>query len=157
MQRMALAKIAMFLRHARADTSGYTLLELLVVMAIVAMIATMVPAIYSRVFPPVKAREFSLTLSDTLRNLRVSAIENHKTVRVEFVDSSHLRLAGGLLETPDSVFVSVDDSENWQLERVNYIDFYSSGASSGGQIEVYAGNSRLIVYVDWLSGAVSVQ
>ncbi len=143
---------------ARAD-AGFTLFELIVVIAIMALMVTIVAAHKSPVSPAVHARAAAREIAGALRTARSEAIMSNRSVSFS-VDSAGRRywwsqrtpqllssdLNVALLTTKDQM---VGDS-------VGHIRFDPDGGSTGGRVAIAGGDATWWVGIDWLSGRVSV-
>jgi prepilin-type N-terminal cleavage/methylation domain-containing protein len=87
----------------RSRTAGFTLLELLVVLAIAGALLALVPPVISAVVPGTKARVAALDLASTLRDARNSAITRSNSVDVIF--------------DTESASYSIADSDKTELPR----------------------------------------
>lgn len=138
---------------------GFTLVELLVVFAIMALVAGLVPMAYGRVREASQYREAVRTIMSQLRSARVLAITEGRETR--FALDLHNRqyglegAPGNDLPEPLQLRVTVADREIAPGGQAA-IRFLPSGGASGGSIEVLrAPGSGTRLRVDWLSGRVT--
>jgi general secretion pathway protein H len=151
-------------------TAGFTLLELLVVLAIAGMLVALVPAAVSTVVPGTKARVAALDLASTLRDARNLAISQSTPVDVEFdLESASYSIAGSpIQELPRGMALVIQErsgyvSETRRVARIPFdqqktrtLRFYPDGSSSGVHVRIGPQDSGYIVAVDWLLGGASV-
>jgi len=152
-------------------TAGFTLLELLVVLAIAGMLVALVPAAVSAVVPGTKARVAALDLASTLRDARNLAISQSTPVDVEFdLESASYSIAGSpTQELPRGMALVLQErsgyvSETRRVARHSAYDrektftlrFYPDGSSSGVHVRLGPEDGGYIVAVDWLLGGASV-
>lgn len=136
--------------------SGVTLLELLVVLAIMALAAVLVaPALRGPGggigLRGVAAEIAGLTTSERALAMRTSS---ERTLLVD-VDRREFWVEGTPRRTIPArytVSVSVTPGEQLGSSRAR-IRFFPDGGSSGGSITVADGRQRAILSVDWLTGA----
>lgn len=141
---------------------GYSLLELVVVLALLALVMGLVaPGMYGA-WHRERERASMRELMTTLRTARSLAATRHQRVRV-FLDLStgRYRLEG----TPRVVELSRrfrlgDAHLVWQDReaRQGYIAFYGDGSSSGGHLTVTdGGGNRQVIDVEIITGKVSIK
>lgn len=141
----------------RSD-QGYTLLELLVVMAIISMIVAAAPAVYARLVPGYEVRQFANELAIHMRELRERARETGTTEVVQFAqDTKMLVKAGTGLELPHEMEIVYTPAEIWATADEEQLYFYPNGASNGGEVALKRQNLDVRVKIDWVSGAIEVQ
>lgn len=141
------------------DTQGFTLLELLVVLAIVGLAIAFVVGRGSPTQGGVSARVGAGALAATLREGRARAIAENRPVSV-LVDvlSRRFGMDAALDRAlPASIRLTLVTGRGEVLAQgIGRIVFNPDGSSTGGRIEVAAAARQIWVGVDWLSGQVSV-
>ena len=155
-----------------SQTAGFTLLELLVVLAIAGMLVALVPAAVSAVVPGMKARTAAYDMASILRDARNLAISQSTPVDVVFdPESASYAIAGSpptvlprgmaLVIQERSGYVSetrrVAGQSSFDREEPVSLRFYPDGSSSG--LDVRLGpedGGGYVVAVDWLFGGASV-
>lgn len=143
-------------RHREA---GYTLLELLVVLAIVSLLIVAAPSLMSGGKGRVDARAAAYSVANDLRAARSQAIAADGEVAVVFDLAENVygagegapmhKLAPGLtLE-----FQALDDRGDGTSPRIR---FFPDGSASGGEVRVATQDRAYRITVQTLSGRVSV-
>ena len=153
--------------------SGFTLLELLVVLSIAGLLVALVPPAVSAVVPGMKAKVAALDLASTLREARFNAISRSTTIDVEFdleSGSYVVKDQSKITNLPRGTALVIQARRGYvsetrrvaghslQENRNRYtLRFYADGSSSG--LEARIGPEQgggWIVVVDWLFGGASV-
>jgi general secretion pathway protein H len=142
-----------------ASICGFTLIELLVVLAIAAFVAALVVPRLASTTQRTAVRSAARELEAALRATRSIAMAQGRpqaliidTSRGAFQQGSKAgHLPGGIHLV---LTTTTGDRLNAQTGRIR---FFPDGTSTGGGIDIWAGNDRNQVLVDWLSGRVSIE
>ncbi len=126
---------------------GFTLLEMLIVIAILGLVAGLVLARGPMRSAGLNARSAATLLAGSLRAARSEAIATDQPVAVRIDGPAGLVQIGA--RPPQRLGAQLVSPER-------PIVFAPDGSSSGGQIVVAAGPLRRLVAVDWLTGRVSI-
>ncbi len=146
------------MQTSRAMTSGnagYTLLELLVALALIAMVVTAVPAIYEQVIPSYRVRQLANDLAYQLRSLREAARSEGTMKQISF-DTLPAPLVPGNGSIPEDTVIKFQPTSLWTSAGGRSLRFYPNGSSNGGEVTVSRRNLRVTVAIDWVSGAIQV-
>ena len=137
--------------------AGYTLLELLVVLAIVAMMMASAPTLYGRIVPSFEVRQFAADVATFARRAREKArLSQQVTGFVYSPGTKTLVSIDGNLPFPSGMVVEFVRPVPWGNVGENRVEFYPSGASSGGTFDISRGAASAEVEINWVSGAVKV-
>ncbi|HTS21493.1 MAG TPA: GspH/FimT family pseudopilin [Casimicrobiaceae bacterium] len=149
-------------RRARACGSGhgFTLLEMLVVLMLMGIIASVVIPIFGPGVSTLELKRSARELAAGLRLARSQAIAQRTEAVLE------LDLAGRSFRVPPDprlhslpqgvelkLFTAQSDLLN---EQVGTVRFFPDGGSNGGRITVAAGDRKYDVDIDWLTGRVAI-
>lgn len=131
-------------RHAR----GFTLLEMLVVLAVLGLALMLLVGRMPGASPAVQARAAADRVAAALRGARGRAIRDDRFVTVRLDAPAHALRVGtdAPLALPPVLAVAGTPA----------IRFAPDGSASGGRIVLAGGGRRLAVGVDWLTGRVEV-
>ena len=145
---------------ARRAESGLTLLEILIVIALMAIVAGFVMPMFGG---PVSTSELRATARQLAAGLRLAQSEAVSQRRQTFLvldvagkrfkvdNDPHEHKLSSKIEL--KLFTAQNDLVS---ESVGSIRFYPDGGSNGGRITVAAGERKFDVDVDWLTGRVAI-
>lgn len=135
---------------------GFTLVELLVVFAIMALVAGLVPMAYERMREGSQYRDAVRSMFSQLRSARTQALGQGREVRfsIDLARRSY-GLEGEpakILPEPLQLRATVADREISSQGQAS-IRFLPSGGATGGSVEILrAPGAGTRLRVDWLSG-----
>lgn len=138
--------------------AGFTLLELLVVLVILALSATAVMSVGQSSLESARARSFMVEAEALFRDARTQAIETHSQTAVTIdVKGRRLSLEGGRsLAMPKGVSLDakVAVPKGGSLPAVR---FYPSGASTGGELAFSFRGRSYGLRINWLTGRANAE
>lgn len=142
----------------RAD-AGFTLFEILVVMAVLMLVLTAISALYRSPSQGVLLKSAAASMSSRLRDLRAAAMAtgSERVANID-VNERSLSFSDGRaplqLDPALTLSVTAADSER-RTPRVAGIRFFPNGSSSGATILLQSERLKYEVRVNWLTGRVS--
>ena len=142
---------------ARVGSRGFTLVELLVVLAIAALAMSAVPPLFSAAMPGVEMKAAARRTVSSLCLARETAIRQGKEVAlVVDVEQRRLELPGHRsLTFPKRLKVILEAADREMLdEQRGAIRFFPDGSSTGGRIILANDESGYQVGVIWLTGRI---
>jgi general secretion pathway protein H len=140
---------------------GFTLVELLAVLAILAVIVAALPGLVPGSRPTVELKAAARELALGLRQTRSLAIAGNRP-EIFAVDVRAGRYTVGAEGSPRrlpgrlelALHTAADDLVD---DAVGAIRFFPDGSSTGGRIALAGGGRALDVVVDWLTGRIEVR
>jgi general secretion pathway protein H len=139
---------------------GVTLLELLIVLAIMAIVAGFVIPMFGG---PISTSELRASARELAAGLRLAQSEAVSQRRESFlvldVAGKRFKVGNDPREhkLPDKAELKLFTAQNDLVnERVGAIRFYPDGGSNGGRITIGSGERKFDVDVDWLTGRVAI-
>jgi general secretion pathway protein H len=142
------------------DENGFSLLELIVALAIAALLFAVVVPTNSRRPGHIELASSAREVAAALRLTRSQAIAANRPMAVIVdVRNDVYRPPGALAPRPfpRGTRVALYTTEDEELsEAVGTIRFYPDGSSTGGGVGLSLGNDQYDVLVDWLTGGVSI-
>ena len=141
-------------------STGFTLLELLIVLVIAAALVALVPPAINRVLPGVKLKGASQEMASAIRFLRGwSVSQGQQGVFLLDLEKKHYTITPRekVYEIPQGAELKmVAASDEAEGEQQGGIRFFPDGSSSGGRITLSGGGKSHQIDVDWLTGRVSL-
>lgn len=138
--------------------AGFTLLELLAVLVIMALSATAVMSVGRSSLESARARSFLVEAEAMFRDARTTAIMTHTQTAVTIdVEGRRLSIEGGRsLDMPRGVTLDakVAAPKGGGLPAVR---FYPSGSSSGGELAFSFRGRSYGLRINWLTGRADAQ
>ena len=138
--------------------AGYTLLELLVVLVVIALVsglaATMFPGRTSAVELAAAARRITALAADARQQAQASGVP----VTLTFDAERHALVSSagdGREPLPDNAEIAI--SSMLPIETPASIAFYPDGSSSGGAIALRSGERTTRISMGWLSGQATIE
>jgi general secretion pathway protein H len=139
---------------------GFTLVELMVVIGILALAVAVVAPSLGRARQGLAVRSFAYALAADLRAVRAAAqAANMERSLTLDLDGRRYWAEGvaGPRAFPVGVAVEVGVPESERTRAAGRVRFFPDGSASGGQVVVSDGRSAAAVLVDWLSGHVRIE
>lgn len=139
---------------------GFTLLEVLVVLALLAMIYALVPPMINIGGSTAELKAGARQVAAGLRKVRSQAITNRDeetlTLNVE-ARNFWLSGEGKPRSLPQQAEISVFTSQGEVVDTSTAaIRFYPDGSSTGGRVTLAMGERKFYVDIDWLTGQVEI-
>jgi general secretion pathway protein H len=140
---------------------GFTLLELIVVLAIVALVVALVPGLMLRSQPGLDVEVAARALADGLRQTRSQAMVSNREEVFSLDVEERLFRAGRnqpLKQLDRTLELHLYTAQAELLDtQSGRIRFFPDGSSTGGAIALGLGEQRSRVSVDWLTGHVGIE
>ncbi len=144
----------------RAACDGFTLVELLVVLAIISLLLAFTPAAFNRMMPGLEVQSATRQLAASLRSARSAAIrDNTETTLTLDLEARLYRLdeLGREQAIDEDIEVSMLTARSeLESEQTGRIRFYPDGTSTGGRVTFAGGGAAYDVLVDWLTGRIRI-
>lgn len=143
----------------RQGEAGFTLLEMLTVLVIVGMAASLVALSVSRPSDRMTVSALAVEIASRARATRSMAIETGRDARLSIDLGQRNIMSPGRrshLPIPADIDLNVVASGAEQRGNVSAIRFFPNGASSGGTIRVRQSGSSYEVRINWFTGRVHV-
>lgn len=141
-------------------SQGFTLFEILIVLAMLSMAYALVPPLFSVGGSTTELKAAARQLAAGLRKSRIQAISDKKeAVLTVDVNARRFQVMGESKSRslPAKVQLTVFTAQSEvSAENVAKIRFFPDGSSTGGRITLAMGARKFLVDVDWLTGKVVI-
>lgn len=138
--------------NIRFRDSGFTLFEMLAVIVLLAIAATIVVRSMGMSLSGSKTELIANQLQQSLRRAQLASLASGKVTMVRFDMNRRIFSAGNakFVRWPESVSLHLTSAK--QLGSA--IAFYPDGTSSGGHVQVIGAHRSYRLNIDWLTSAV---
>lgn len=142
----------------RARSSGFTLIELVAVVALIGIALGVISLSFSKSMNSAKVQAASRDLVAALRYTRGQAIVKNRQAALDLDMQNNTYQAPGkpLVKLPQDMHMTLLTADSEQTGATSgRIRFFADGASTGGHVSVFAGQREWRVNVNWLTGQVT--
>jgi general secretion pathway protein H len=145
--------------RSRRRPAGFTLLEMLIVLAVMALTLTLFLDRGPPASPALRTRTAAAEVAAALRQARGQAIAGAEPVllAVDPLQGTYRVGAGRVRHLPPGVAIAALWGEGARRRPIAGIRFGPEGDTSGGRIELAAGSAQARIDVDWLTGRLAVR
>lgn len=138
---------------------GFTLVEIIAVVALIALAMTLVAVTVGDGLTNARVKAASRDLVAALRYTRGQAIVKREPQALAVdVEGRRYRAPGKKwVDLPKEMEIKILTARSeMESESIGRIRFYSDGASTGGNIELFRGEAVWRIDVNWLTGEVAL-
>jgi len=142
------------------DESGFTLIEVVCVLAIVALLAALVLPAIPRATSQERLAGYAVEVAALLKGDRNAAIRTHQAVSTTLEPDRRIVRSGAtddVVEIPaDVTFAALLAKQCLDRRTGSTIDFFPGGASCGGAIAISRNGVGYQIRVNWLTGGIEI-
>lgn len=145
---------------SRRGDGGFTLIELVIVLAVLGLAAALVVGRGNPVSPATQARAAARELAGALRVARADALTTNRSESLTLDLANHFYQVGRQAPQPlpgDLGLGLLTSRGEVVADTVGQLRFDPDGGASGGRVTIAGGDRIWWVGVDWLSGRVSIE
>lgn len=155
-------------QRSKSFATGFTLLELLVVLTIAGLLAALVPPLYSKAVPGARLKTATRDFAASLRDARSRAVSSGARVDLRLIadppayavgDSIAVTLPRGVRITAFDYFTAqqrtLADAHALDNDDIA-IRFFPDGSSNGAVVKVANNGAAYRVDVSWLMGDIRI-
>jgi general secretion pathway protein H len=146
-----------YARHCCASQAGFSLIELVAVIALIAIAFSVVSLSFSKTLGNAKVLAASRDLVAALRYTRGQAIVKGEQAALDLDIQNNSYQAPGkpIVRLPHEMHMTLLTADSEQTsDTAGRIRFFPDGASTGGHISVFMGRREWRINVSWLTGQV---
>ena len=140
---------------------GYTLMEVLVTLAIIGLVLAAIPLMAGDRRPGAETRAAAIEVASALRQTRSRAVAQFQSEVFVLDIEGHayqVGTAGPRKVLPEELSLSLYTARSeLQDESTGRIRFFPDGSATGGRVTLARDNRQYVVAVDWLTGSVSLE
>jgi general secretion pathway protein H len=140
---------------------GYTLMEVLVTLAIIGLVLAAIPLMAGDRRPGAEARAAAIEVASALRQTRSTAIAKFRSEVFVLDTEGHsyqVGVAGPKKALPEELSLSLYTARSeLQDESAGRIRFFPDGSATGGRVTLASDDRGYVIAVDWLTGSVSLE
>lgn len=139
---------------------GFTLVELMVVLVIIALMLGLVATSMSRSISGAESREASRKLVANLRYTRTQAIlsKSEQRFMVDLEQRSYTAPGRAPVQLPEGMEIQLTTARSELMsDQVGSIRFFPDGGSTGGRVDLLVNGREYVINVAWLTGEASLQ
>jgi general secretion pathway protein H len=141
-------------------STGFTLMEMLVGLAILTLALTLVPPLFTNVITSTQIKSATRILAASLKQVRSEAISKQtETTLTLDVESQQFAVGVKLrsLDLPKDTRLTLIAADTEQLSAQQAaIRFFPDGSSTGGRIELSHLRNQYRIDVNWLTGTITI-
>lgn len=143
----------------RATEAGYTLVELLVVLAVMGLLLAAAPVLIKAARPGIEAKAAVRMLANDLRAARATAVANNRETWVILDAPANfyaIEPDGGGRKLPDGVSLEFRGPRGDAAGKRIVLRFYPDGSSTGGSVGIASRGRQYWIADHWLTGRISI-
>ncbi|MCX7073281.1 MAG: GspH/FimT family pseudopilin [Methylococcales bacterium] len=141
------------------SNAGFTLLELIVVLAIVALGYSAVAVNFSSGNDAMALKAAARDLTSGLRYVRSQAMLSHETATLDFnLSNNSYSLTGQdkIYTLPENIDVTINTAKDELHDGVAQLRFFPDGSSIGGRVTLEKKSHVQEININWLTGHVTL-
>jgi general secretion pathway protein H len=142
---------------SQKNSGGFTLLELLITIAIAGLLLSVSVPATTRFYQSMQYRKAIRDVITMLDSARYRAINTGRMQDVGINPKTGvMRLGKDLTQIPEEITIAVHSAQEVNQQDEGVIRFYPEGGSSGGDIDLERSTGGGVkITVDWLTGRVT--
>jgi general secretion pathway protein H len=145
-------------------TDGFTLSEMLVVLAILALTAALSLPVTRQSVATQDFNSFSRSLAGLLREARLQAVSRNRETAVTFDFNQRVATFVGKqnenvlrrISIPETVTIAAVTARGDVSSESVTFRFFADGGATGGQIQLTSGSLARSIEINWLTGNISL-
>jgi prepilin-type N-terminal cleavage/methylation domain-containing protein len=132
--------------------AGFTLLEILVVFAIIGMLTGLAVPVYSKLAPRLRMLAATHQILIDLRHAHDQAVAGRRTISAAFNPARNSYVIGDVKRSLDVDFSVAFDSNNQPMPLKPVLRFYADGSATPARVALFDAGFKSMIRVDGLTG-----
>jgi general secretion pathway protein H len=151
-----------FVRRASAPSSGFTMLEMIAVLLVIALVAALSPPLFSSGVSASQHRAAARDVAQMLRLARTEAVAKRTDIGVDFnLEQRTMQMPAAsnkrIAKIPEGIDIKLTTTAaETKSETLASVRFYPDGGATGGRVSLKVREREYRVDIDWLTGRVSI-
>jgi general secretion pathway protein H len=150
-------------RAPEPRSRGFTMIELLAVVLVIAMVAALSPVLFSSGVSAAKHRAAAREVAAMLRLARTEAVAKRVDIGVDFdLEQRTMQMPAAtnkrITRIPEGIEINLTTTAaETRNEKQASVRFYPDGGATGGRVTLKVRERSYLVDIDWLTGRVSIE
>jgi general secretion pathway protein H len=148
--------------RAASRSRGFTMLEMIAVLLVIALAAALAPAVLSSGVSTTQHRAAAREVAQMLRLARTEAVAKRVDVGVDFdLEQRTLQMPRAtnkrVTKIPEGIEIKLTTTAvETKNEKQASVRFYPDGGATGGRVTLKVREREFRIDIDWLTGRVSI-
>ncbi|PHR04157.1 MAG: hypothetical protein COB29_12705 [Sulfitobacter sp.] len=144
-------------KYSARNSLGFTLVELLVVMLIIASVSAIVGLSVGNFSASSQLRDQSVALSKVISETRFQALRDNKTLSMSFSEANVFISDKRKMVLPNNMRISFTADFKSHGLSSDSLHFFPDGSTNGGKVNIMMEKGRLSIVVKPLFGTISIR
>jgi general secretion pathway protein H len=150
------------LRRGNAASRGFTMLEMIAVLLVIAIVAALSPPLFSSGVSASQHRAAARDVAQMLRLARTEAVAKRTDIGVDFnLEQRTMQMPAAsnkrIAKIPEGIDIKLTTTAaETKSETLASVRFYPDGGATGGRVSLKVREREYRVDIDWLTGRVSI-
>jgi general secretion pathway protein H len=150
------------LRDRNAVSRGFTMLEMIAVLLVIALVAALSPPLFSSGVSASQHRAAARDVAQMLRLARTEAVAKRTDIGVDFnLEQRTMQMPAAsnkrIAKIPEGIEIKLTTTAaETKSDTLASVRFYPDGGATGGRVSLKVREREFRVDIDWLTGRVSI-
>ncbi|TAG78054.1 MAG: type II secretion system protein GspH [Betaproteobacteria bacterium] len=160
--RVPLARVSSFTKSNVRRAFGFTMIEMIAVILVIAVVAALSPPLFSSGVSASQHRAAAREVAGMLRLARTEAVAKRMDMGVDFdLEARTVQIPNAankrIAKIPEGIEINLTTTAaETKNETQASVRFYPDGGATGGRVTLKVRDRSYLVDIDWLTGRVSI-